>query len=174
MQLAHLTREENRDLLLEQLLIDLKGDLRILHHRGDLERAESVLLLPPPPRSVPQSQGVVTPVTRQASTASIRSEVLGGLPITAEQASAHVSIVTQHHLVRDRQDYGPLFSTARSSPRALQVGSMMLQLEDDNPPLAPPFGPPERELTVMGEHFADIMQELNAMTDEVASPRAEK
>ena len=34
----------NRDLLLERLLIDLKGVLRILHLRGDLARAESVLL----------------------------------------------------------------------------------------------------------------------------------
>ena len=78
--------------------------------------------------------------------------------ITAEQASAHVSITMQHHLVRERQDYGPLFSIARSSPRTLQVGSTMLQLDADNPPLAPPFGPLGQERTVLGEHFAEIMQ----------------
>ena len=73
----------------------------------------------------------------------------------------------QHHIVRYRQYYGPLFNTARTSPRTLQVGSALLQLEDDNPPLAPPFGPLVQERTVMGEHFADIMQELNAKNDEV-------
>ena len=67
-----------------------------------------------------------------------------------------------------------MFNTARSSPRALQVGLTMLQLEDDNPPLAPPFGPPERERTVMGEHFAEVMQELNAKNDEVASLHAQR
>ena len=118
-------------------------------------RKSGISLAPtPPPRSVPQSQDVVTLVSRQASTASIRSDVLCGLAsITAEQASAHVSITMQHHLVRERQDYGPLFNSARSSPRALQVGSMMLQLEDDNPPLVPPFRPLGQECTVMGEHF---------------------
>jgi len=78
----------------------------------------------------------------------------------------------QHHIVRDRQDYGPLFNTARSSPRALQVGSMLLQLEDDNPPLAAPLGLPT--CTVMGEHFAEIMQELNAKNDEIASSHAQR
>jgi hypothetical protein len=34
---------------------------------------------------------------------------------------------------------------------------MMLQIEDDNPPLAAPFGPPDQ--TVMGMHFAEIMRE---------------
>ena len=49
---------------------------------------------------------------------------------------------------------------------------MMLQLEDDNPPLAAPFGPPDQ--TVMGMHFAEIMQELNAKNDEVASLHAQR
>jgi len=35
-------------------------------------------------------------------------------------------------------------------------------LEDDNPPLARQFDPPVQEHTVMGENFAEIMQELNA------------
>jgi hypothetical protein len=78
----------------------------------------------------------------------------------------------QHHLVRNRQDSGPLFNTARSSPRALQVGSMSLQLEDDNPPLAAPSGPPDH--TIMGMHFAEIMQELNAKNDEAASLLAQR
>ena len=61
-----------------------------------------------------------------------------------------------------RQDYGPLFNIARSSPRALQVGSMMLQLEAGNQPVALPRVPLGQKRTVMGEHFAEIMQELNA------------
>ena len=49
---------------------------------------------------------------------------------------------------------------------------MMLQLEDDNPPLAAPFGSPDQ--TVMGIHFAEIMRELNAKNDEVASLHAQR
>ena len=49
---------------------------------------------------------------------------------------------------------------------------MMLQLEDDNPPLAALIGPPDH--TIMGEHFADIMQELNAKNDEVVSLHAQR
>ena len=48
----------------------------------------------------------------------------------------------------------------------------MLQLEDDNPPMAAPFGPPDQ--TVMGMHFAEIMRELNAQNDEVASLYAQR
>ena len=51
---------------------------------------------------------------------------------------------------------------------------MMLPLEDDNPPLAPPFGLPEQERTVMGEHVAEIMRELNANNDEVAFLHAQR
>jgi cellobiose phosphorylase len=51
---------------------------------------------------------------------------------------------------------------------------MLLKLEDDNPPLAAPVGPPERGRAIMGEHFADIMQELNANSDEVASLHAQR
>jgi hypothetical protein len=49
---------------------------------------------------------------------------------------------------------------------------MMLQLEDDNPPLAAPFGPPDQ--TVMGMRFAEIMRELNANNDEVAPLLAQR
>ena len=49
---------------------------------------------------------------------------------------------------------------------------MMLQIEDDNPPLAAPFGPPDQ--TVMGMHFAEIMRELSARDDEVASLHAQR
>ena len=80
----------------------------------------------------------------------------------------------QHHIVRERQYCGPLFNTARTSARAMQIGSTLLQLEDDNPPLAPPFCLPAQERTVIGEHFAEIMQELNANNDEVASLHAQR
>ena len=50
----------------------------------------------------------------------------------------------------------------------VQVGSMMLQFEDDNPPLAPPCVPPQ-EQTNIGNQYKAIMRVLNANNDEIAS-----
>ena len=96
------------------------------------------------------------------------------MSVTAEQALARVSITLQHHLVRERQYYGPLCGTSRASPRALQPGSVLLQLDDDNPPLAPSSVPPLGERTFMGNHYDEIMKELNARNDEVAFLSAQK
>ena len=106
---------------------------------------------PTPPRSVHLSQGPPTLVTRKSSATSIRSDAFGGLAsITAEQASAQLNLPIQQQLLRDRKDYGPLTDSGRMSPRMVQVGSMLLQLDDINPPLVAPSAPATQERTVMG------------------------
>ena len=77
-------------------------------------------------------------MTRQSSSRSIRSDPFGGLASTsAEQASAQMNSSMQRILARGRQDYGPLVGQGRVSPRAVQVGSVLFQLGDVQPPLPP-------------------------------------
>jgi hypothetical protein len=55
----------------------------------------------------------------------------------------------------------------------IQVGYMILHLDDDNQPLAPPSALP-REQTNTGNQYVEIMRELNAKNDEVASLCAQR
>ena len=73
----------------------------------------------------------------------------------------------QRHLMRDRQEYGPLIGQGRTSPRAVQIGSVLLQLDDAQPPLPPPDSMPMS--TEMEKHYEEIMRELNVRNDKVAA-----
>ena len=110
----------------------------------------------------------LSPMTRQSSSRSIRSDPFGGLASTsAEQASAQMDASMQRILSRDRQDFGPLVGQGRVSPRAVHVGSMLLQLDGVQPPLPPPASVPVN--TDMERHYEEIMKELNVKNDEVAA-----
>ena len=69
-----------------------------------------------------------------------------------------MTISLQHHLVRERQYYGQLIASGRASPRVVNVGSMLLQLDDITPLPALSFAPLVQERTVMGYHDAEIMK----------------
>ena len=45
-------------------------------------------------------------------------------------------------MLRDRQEYGLFVGQSRTSPRVVQIGSMLLQLDDVQPPLPPPDAVP--------------------------------
>jgi hypothetical protein len=80
----------------------------------------------------------LSPMTRQSSSRSIRSDPFGALAsTTAEQASAQMDASMQRIFERGRQYYGPLVGQGRVSPRVVHVGSVLLQLEDVQPPLPP-------------------------------------
>ena len=49
----------------------------------------------------------------------------------------------------------------------MRAGSMLLQLDDAQPPLPPPASVPVN--TDMGRRYEEIMKELNAKNDEVAA-----
>ena len=106
------------------------------------------------------------PMTRQSSSRSICSDPIGVLAsITAEQASAQLDASMQRILARDRQDYGPLVGQGRVSPRGVQVGSMLLQLEDEHSPMPPLASvPPSSD---MGKMYEEIVRELSEKSDEV-------
>ena len=61
--------------------------------------------------------------------------------------------------MRDRQEYGPLIGQGRTSPRAVHISPMLLQLDDVQTPLPPPEVLPV--LTEMEVHYEQIMRELN-------------
>ena len=115
----------------------------------------------------------LSPMTRQSSLRSIRSDPLGGLASTpAEQASAQMDASMQRTLARGRRDYGPLVGQGRVSPRVAHVGSIWLQLRDVQPPSPPPASVPEN--TDMGRHYEEIMRELNAKNDAVVALSRQK
>ena len=80
----------------------------------------------------------------------------------------------QQHLLGDRQDYGPLINSGRTSPRVVQVGSMLLQLDDTDTPLAPPSAPPTQERTVMGTTMRKSCRSSTRKHDEVAFLNAQR
>ena len=93
-------------------------------------RQSGISPAPTPPRSAQLPQGAPTLVTRKSSATSIRPDAVGRLAsISAEQASAQIIISLQHHCARDRQYYGPVIIFGRTSPRMVQVGSIMLPSE---------------------------------------------
>ena len=103
----------------------------------------------------------LSPMTRQSSSRSIRSDPFGGLASTpAEQASVQMDASMRRILTRDCYEFGPLVGQGRASPRAMRAGSMLLQLDDAQPPLPPPASVPVN--TDMGRRYEEIMKELNA------------
>ena len=79
----------------------------------------------------------------------------------------------QQHLMRYRQEYGLLISSGRVSPRVVQIDSMLLPLDDAQPPLAPLVEAPEEHIG-MRDHDDAIMRELSAKHDEVAELSVQK
>ena len=114
------------------------------------------------------SESFVSLMSRKSATQSIRSDPFGGVASTVvEQASAQLNASIQRSLTRDRQEYGPLIGQSRTSPRAVQISSMSLQLGDAQPPLPPPEVMPV--MTEMEVHYEQIMRGLNTSSDEVAA-----
>ena len=74
----------------------------------------------------------------------------------------------QRQFMRDGQEYGPFIGSGRMSPRLVHIGSMMLLLDDVQPPLAPPVEAPVG-LSKMEDHYEAIMRDLNAMSDAVVA-----
>ena len=66
----------------------------------------------------------------------------------------------------DRQEYGPLNSSARLSSRVAQVRSLILPLDDAQTPLPPPASLPSP--------LNPLIRELQAKDDEVAVLRAQR
>ena len=67
---------------------------------------------------------------------------------------------------------GRLIGQSRTSPRAVQIGNMLLQLDDAQPPLPPPESVPQS--TDMGKMYEEIMRELNAKNDEAVASSHQK
>ena len=107
----------------------------------------------------------------------MRSDPCGALACTSpEQGAAQMTAAMQQHLMRDRQEYGPVISSGRVSPRVAQIGSMVLTLDDVEAPLPPPASlPPTRgSSSRMEDHYQAILRELNAKSDEVAALFAQR
>ena len=117
--------------------------------RGARRSRVSPAATPTRVKSLTGTEIVLSPLTRKSSVGSVHSDPFGGVASTAaEQNAAQMATSMQQRMMRDRQEYGPLIGSGRVSPRVVQIGSMILPLDDVQPPLAPSAEAPEEQTKI--------------------------